>query len=105
MKNAITIFTAVIIYSLILPSCGPVDPSEKAFYKLSESKPYRFDKGGVVETWDQGKEYWDKSCRSVGRWKLDGNIVVVEGVSNSYCPHMSKRNGRFKLNGEFLERQ
>lgn len=100
-----TIFGTVLMVSIIFTSCGPIDPSEKAFYKLSDSQPYRFDKGGVVETWDQGKEYWDKSCSATGQWKMDGNIVVVEGVYNSNCSDMEKRNGRFKLNGDYLERQ
>ncbi len=100
-----TIFGAILFASFLLTSCGPVDPSEKAFYKLSDSKPYRFDKGGSVETWDQGKEYWDKSCSATGRWKMDGNIVIVEGIYNANCSWMSERNGRFKLNGDYLERQ
>ena len=105
MKKVMTIFGAMFFASFVLTSCGPADPSEKAFYKLTDSKPYRFDKGGSVETWDQGKEYWDKSCSAIGRWHMDGNIVVVEGIYNVNCSWMIDRNGRFKLNGDYLERQ
>ena len=105
MKKVMQIFGAIMIATFFLISCGPIDPSEKAFYKLSKSQPYRFDKGGSVETWDQGNDYWDKACSSKGHWKMEGDIVVVEGVYNSNCPEMSKRNGRFKINGDHLERQ
>lgn len=103
--NSVKKITISLITLIFISNCRPVDPSEKAFYKLSESEPYRFEKGGVVETWDQGEEYWDKSCRTKGRWKMEGKIIVVEGIFNSNCSWMSRRNGRFKLNGENLERQ
>ncbi len=105
MKNTIKIYYILIFTSFIILSCGPIDPSEKGFYKLSETKPYRFDKGGIVETWDQGKEYYDKSCSAIGRWKMDGAIVVIEGVYNPNCPWMTERNGRFRIDGEYLWRE
>lgn len=105
MKNFKSKSLLAIIITTILFSCGPVDPSEKSFYKLSDSKPYRFDKNGSVETWDQGKQYYDKSCRSTGSWRVEGDVVIVSGVQNPNCPWMSERNGRFKLNGDLLERQ
>lgn len=98
------IFGLIALTSFVIIGCGPVDPSEKAFYKLSDSKPFRFDKGGSVETWSQGKEYWDKSCLATGRWRMDGDIVVVEGIYNANCPWMKDRNGRFKLDGDYLVR-
>ena len=97
-------FLILLLVSGFLTSCKPINPSDKKFYKISESKPYKFDKDGSVETWDQGKEYYDISCRAKGRWRMDGDNIIVEGVFNSNCPWMEERNGRFKLNGDYLER-
>jgi len=105
MKMSIKTYLISSVCSIFFISCGPIDPSVKAFYKLSETKPYKFDKGGIVETWDQGKEYYDISCRATGRWKMDGDIIVIEGVFNPNCPWMTERNGRFRIDGEYLWRE
>jgi hypothetical protein len=107
MKNTPNFFFNVIIIVISLSSCGPADPTNKTNYYLegAESSPYYFKKDGTVETWDQGKEYWDKSCLSNGNWHVEGDIVIIENISNGNCPEMTERNGRFKLSGESLVRQ
>ena len=84
-------------------SCQEVDPSKHMFYYLTDTKPYTFYENGVVETWNQGNEYWDKSCSSKGNWKLENDEIVVTGIHNNNCPWMEERNGRFKILGKISE--
>ena len=109
-KNKTQLYTVIIVgvaiwWFFLKPNSA--DPTDKERYYLSgmKSAPYYFKKDGTVETWDQGKEYWDKSCSADGKWHVEGEVVVVEGVSNSNCPDMRGRNGRFLLDDEALIRQ
>ena len=105
MKKLMFILGAILFASFILKSCSS-KPKEGVFYKLvSDSKQYYFYENGNVSAWDQGKEYYDKSCQCDGNWKMDGSIVVVEGLQNPNCTWMKDRNGRFKISGEELNRE
>ena len=96
---------SVIILSVLF-SCGPENPSKKGFYKITDSQSYLFNSDGTVEAWtyDGGTKYPIKTCSCEGTWKIDDDFVVVEGLSNPNCPEMVNRNGRFKIEGDYLTR-
>jgi hypothetical protein len=95
------------IILFLFSSCGSTNPAEKGFYKLSENQVYLFKDGGAVEAWtyDGGSKHAIKTCSCDGKWRMDDDCVIVEGLSNPNCPEMMRRNGKFKLDGEALIRQ
>lgn len=110
--NKFSLTIGILFISFFLTSCleHDWDPTGKK-YKISNSfgDPFRFKQGGVVETWqDNGTTASGTprmSCLTEGRWRKDGDAVIIEGLYNPNCPSMSNRNGRYKLiEGGYIHR-
>ena len=115
MKKVMAIFGAILFASTILTSCGGSDnPAEKngGYFSVefNESKQFYFKGGptsGTVDTWKN--ENVGKSCLTTGSWEMDGDVIIITGLNNPNCtegtmsiPDISKRNGKYKINGEYL---
>ena len=60
---------------------------------------YKFYGNGKLEIWEQGNEYYQRSCLCDGKWEMDDDVIVISRLySNDNCPWMEKYNGiRLKI--------
>lgn len=96
MNNLTRVLIALILTATILTSCGRAEP--KGFYyggKWDDPDEFYF------EFKDEGKisicrgYLYERNCCADGNWKMNGNSIIISGISNINCSEMVSLNGTY----------
>lgn len=96
MKNVVNILGMTLFVSILLNGCGRTEP-KGFFYGGKWDDPdefyFEFKDGGKI-TICRGSLY-DRNCCADGSWQMNGNSIVISGISNGNCPEMASLNGNY----------
>jgi len=96
-KHLVNIFSSLIILS----SCNNPEPNSECYqiYFNGSSNAFKFCPNGRVEVWDQGESVYDISCLTIGKWRMNGDDIIIENLFNPNCPGASRKNGSYYIPG------
>ncbi len=96
MKNVVNFFGITLFVSIFLTGCGRTEP-KGFFYGGKWDDPdefyFEFKEGGKI-TICRGSLY-DRNCCADGSWQMNGNSIIISGISNGNCPEMASLNGTY----------